>query len=102
MCIRDRNIISVTTSDDQEVVAQMFDKYDFMALPVVDSENRLVGIITVDDAIDVLQEEFTEDIEKMNAILPTDKQYLRMTPLELWKARIPWLLLLSLIHIYPL
>lgn len=94
--IMEENIISVTTSDDQEVVAQMFDKYDFMALPVVDSENRLVGIITVDDAIDVLQEEFTEDIEKMNAILPTDKQYLRMTPLELWKARIPWLLLLMI------
>ncbi|MDD3428585.1 MAG: magnesium transporter, partial [Oscillospiraceae bacterium] len=90
------NIISVTTSDDQELVAQLFDKYAFIALPVVDSENRLVGIITVDDAIDVMQEEFTEDIEKMNAIVPTDKQYLKLSPVELWKARIPWLLLLMI------
>ncbi len=92
--IMEENVISVTTTDDQEMVAQMFSKYDFMALPVVDSENRLVGIITVDDAIDVMQEEFTEDIEKMNAIVPTDKPYLKMTPFEIWKVRIPWLLLL--------
>ncbi|MEG2259267.1 MAG: magnesium transporter, partial [Oscillospiraceae bacterium] len=92
--IMEENIISVNTCDDQEVVAQMFSKYDFIALPVVDSEGRLVGIITVDDAIDVMQEEFTEDIEKMNAIVPTDKPYLKMTTFELWKARIPWLLLL--------
>ncbi len=92
--IMEENVVSVTTTDDQELVAQMFSKYDFMALPVVDKEGRLVGIITVDDAIDVMQEEFTEDIEKMNAILPTDKPYLKMTPLEIWKARIPWLLLL--------
>ncbi|MEG0896846.1 MAG: magnesium transporter [Ruthenibacterium sp.] len=94
--IMESNFISVTTSDDQEDVAQMFDKYDFIALPVVDSETRLVGIITVDDAIDVMQEEFTEDIEIMNAIVPTDKPYLKMTILELWKARIPWLLLLMI------
>ncbi|MEG2678207.1 MAG: magnesium transporter, partial [Oscillospiraceae bacterium] len=87
--IMEENIISVNTCDDQEVVAQMFSKYDFIALPVVDSEGRLVGIITVDDAIDVMQEEFTEDIEKMNAIVPTDKPYLKMTTFELWKARIP-------------
>ena len=92
--IMEDNVISVSTSDDQEEVAQMFDKYDFMALPVVDSENRLVGIITMDDAIDVMQEEFTEDIEKMAAITPTDKPYLKMSVFELWKARIPWLLLL--------
>ncbi|MDO4566064.1 MAG: magnesium transporter [Oscillospiraceae bacterium] len=92
--IMEENVISVTTSDDQELVAQMFGKYDFMALPVVDSENRLVGIITVDDAIDVMQEEFTEDIEKMAAITPTDKPYLRMSVFEIWRVRIPWLLLL--------
>ena len=92
--IMEENVISVTTSDDQELVAQMFGKYDFIALPVVDSEQRLVGIITVDDVIDVLQEEFTEDIEKMAAITPTDKPYLRMSVFEIWKARIPWLLLL--------
>lgn len=94
--IMNENVISVSTSDDQELVAQMFDKYGFIALPVTDSEHRLVGIITVDDAIDVLQEEFTEDIEKMNAIMPTDKPYLKMTPFELWKVRIPWLLLLMI------
>lgn len=94
--IMTENVISVTTSDDQEMVAQMFGKYDFMALPVVDSEGRLVGIVTFDDAIDVMQEEFTEDIEKMNAIVPTDKPYLKMTPFDIWKARIPWLLLLMI------
>lgn len=92
--IMEENVISVTTTDDQEMVTQMFGKYDFMALPVVDSEDRLVGIITVDDAIDVMQEEFTEDIEKMNAIMPTDKPYLKMSTFEIWKVRIPWLLLL--------
>ncbi|MEG0750503.1 MAG: magnesium transporter [Oscillospiraceae bacterium] len=92
--IMEENVISVTTSDDQELVVQVFGKYDFIALPVVDSEQRLVGIITVDDAIDVMQEEFTEDIEKMAAITPTDKPYLKMTPFEIWRARIPWLLLL--------
>ncbi len=88
------SIISVQTLDDREVAAQMFYKYDFSALPVVDQENRLVGIVTVDDAIEVLQEEATEDIEKMAAITPTDKPYLKMTVFQLWKSRIPWLLLL--------
>ncbi len=86
--------ISVTTTDDQEEVAGTFQKYDLSALPVVDKEERLVGIVTVDDAIDVMEEEATEDIEKMAAIVPTDKPYLKLTPFEIWKSRIPWLLLL--------
>lgn len=94
--IMEENIISVNTFTDQEEVAKMFSKYGLIALPVVDLENRLVGIITVDDAIDVMQEEFSEDIEKMNAIMVTDKEYLKMTPVEIWKARIPWLLLLMI------
>ena len=90
------NVISVTTSEDQETVAQMFSKYNFNALPVVDTENRLVGIVTVDDAIDVLQEETTEDFEKLAGMTPTDKPYLRTGVLETWKSRIPWLLILML------
>lgn len=92
--IMETNLISVTTMEDKEVVADLFQKYDFLALPVVDTESRLVGIITVDDAIDVLQEETTEDIEKMAAITPTDKPYLKMGVTETWKKRFPWLLLL--------
>ena len=92
--IMDDNVISATTTDDRETVAQMFRKYSFIALPVVDKEGRLVGIITVDDAIDVLQEEATEDIEKMAAIIPTDKPYLKIGVFETWKTRIPWLLIL--------
>ena len=92
--IMDRNFISVHTLDDQEAVAQALSRYDFLALPVVDKENRLVGIVTVDDAIDVLQEETTEDIEKMAAILPSDKPYLRTSIPETFRSRIPWLLLL--------
>lgn len=88
------NVIYVNTLDDQELATQQFDKYNFLALPVVDMEERLVGIITVDDAMDVLQEENTEDIQKMNAILPTEKTYLRTTVFETWKSRFPWLLLL--------
>lgn len=88
------NIIYVNTLDDQELATQQFDKYNFLALPVVDMEERLVGIITVDDAMDVLQEENTEDIQKMNAILPTEKTYLRTSVMETWKSRFPWLLLL--------
>ncbi|MGX8699648.1 MAG: magnesium transporter, partial [bacterium] len=88
------DIIYVTTLEDQETAAQTLSKYDVNALPVVDQENRLVGIITVDDAIDVIQEETTEDIEKMAAITPTDKPYLKMSALEIWKSRIPWLMLL--------
>ncbi len=88
------NVISVNTHDDQEEVAQMFSKYNFLALPVVDTEQRLVGIITFDDAMDVMEEEATEDIEKMAAIIPSEKPYMSMTPFEIWKKRIPWLMLL--------
>ena len=88
------NVISVTTHTDQEEVAKMFSKYDFLALPVVDMENRMVGIVTVDDAIDVLEDEATEDMEKMGGILPSEKTYIRSSAWELFKNRIPWLLLL--------
>ncbi len=94
--IMEDNVISVTTHEDQEATAQLFNKYDFLALPVVDTENRLVGIITVDDAIDVLQEEATEDIEKMAAISPTDKPYLKTGAWTIFLTRIPWLTLLML------
>ena len=94
--IMERHLIAVQTLDDQEAVARALGKYDFLALPVVDKEERLVGIVTVDDAIDVLQEEVTEDIEKMAAILPSDKPYLKTSTLETYKARIPWLLLLMI------
>ena len=87
-------VIAVNTHDDQEEVAQMFSKYNFMALPVVDAENRLVGIVTFDDAMDVMEEEATEDIEKMAAIIPSEKPYMSMSPFEIWKNRIPWLMLL--------
>ena len=88
------NIISVTTLTDQEEVAKMFDKYDFLALPVVDNENRMVGIVTVDDAMDVLKEEATEDMEIMGGMLPSEKTYLKSSVWELFKNRIPWLVLL--------
>ena len=94
--IMEENVIFATTLDDKEEVAGQFEKYDFTALPVVDKENRLVGIVTVDDAIDVLQEEATEDIEKMAAILPSDKSYLKTSVFSTFKARIPWLLLLMI------
>lgn len=92
--IMDTNIISTTTLEDKEVVAEKFQKYDLLALPVVDRENRLVGIITIDDAMDVLQDENTEDFEKMAAITPTDKPYLKTSVFDIWKKRFPWLLLL--------
>lgn len=92
--IMETNIISTNTLADQEIVAEKFRKYDLLAMPVVDQENRLVGIITIDDAMDVLQDENTEDIEKMAAITPTDKPYLKMNVFEIWKKRFPWLLLL--------
>lgn len=94
--IMEDNVICVNTLEDQESVAQMFAKYNFVALPVVDQENRLVGIVTVDDAIDVLQEETTEDFERLAGMTPTDKPYLRTGPVETWKSRIPWLLILML------
>lgn len=96
--IMDTNVIKTTTTIDQEEASELFNKYDLLALPVVDNENRLVGIITVDDVLDVMEAEATEDMEKMAAILPSDKQkpYLKQTSIELWKSRIPWLLLLMI------
>ena len=94
------NVISCKTLDDQETVAQTLSKYDLLALPVVDGENRLVGIVTVDDAIDVLQEEATEDIEKMAAITPSDKPYLKTGVFSLYVHRIPWLCILMIAAIF--
>ena len=88
------NLISVNTRTDQEEVAQMFSRYNFLALPVVDGEYRMVGIVTFDDAMDVMEEEATEDIELMSGITPSEKPYLRSSPFELFKNRIPWLMLL--------
>lgn len=89
-----KNLISVTTHTDQEEVARMFSRYDFLALPVVDNENRMVGIVTFDDAMDVIEEETTEDMEMMAGMLPSEKTYLKSSAWELFKNRIPWLLLL--------
>lgn len=94
--IMETNVIVAKTTDDRESVVTALQKYDFVALPVVDEENRLVGIVTIDDAIDVLQEETTEDIEKMAAITPTEKPYLKMSSWGLFVSRIPWLLLLMI------
>lgn len=94
--IMHENVIAISTLMDQEEVARQFKKYDFTAMPVVDNENRLVGIITVDDVVDILEEEATEDIEKMAAIVPSDKAYMRTGVWETWKKRIPWLLFLMI------
>lgn len=94
--LMEENIISVSTLEDQETVAQQFSKYGFLAMPVVDREERLVGIVTIDDVLDVMEEETTEDIEKMAAIVPADKPYLKQTTFDLWKSRMPWLLLLMI------
>ena len=94
--IMDPNVVSVTTLDDKEDVAQAMSKYDYLAMPVVDQENRLIGIVTVDDAMDVMEEETTEDFEKMAAMLPSDKPYLKTSIYSTWKARIPWLMVLML------
>ena len=91
--LMEENIISVSTLEDQETVARQFSKYGFLAMPVVDREERLVGIVTIED---ILQEEATEDIEKMAAIVPADKPYLKQTTFDLWKSRMPWLLLLMI------
>lgn len=90
------NVISLHTLMDQEEVARQFKKYDFTSMPVVDNENRLVGIITVDDIMDIMEEETTEDIEKMAAIVPSDKPYMKTSVIETWKKRMPWLLLLMI------
>lgn len=89
-----KNLIYVTTQTDQEEVAMMFSKYNFLALPVVDGEHRMVGIVTFDDAMDVMEEEATEDMEIMAAMTPSEKTYLKNTPFDLFKHRIPWLMLL--------
>ena len=92
--IMETNVISVSTQTDKEEVAQMFSKYNFLALPVVDAETRIVGIITFDDAMDVMESAATEDIEIMGGMTPSDKTYLKSSPVDLFKHRIPWLLLL--------
>lgn len=94
--IMDTDVIFVHTDDDQEEVASKFKKYGYLALPVVDSENRLTGIITVDDIIDIIQEENTEDFERMAAISPTDDEYLDLSPLGHALKRLPWLLILMI------
>jgi len=88
------NLISITTATDKEEAAKMLSKYHFLALPVVDKENRMVGIVTFDDAMDVMEEEATEDMELMSAMTPSEKTYLRSTPMDLFKNRVPWLMLL--------
>ena len=92
--IMNDDVISVNTLMDQEKVAEVIKDYDLTSVPVVDSENKLVGIITIDDIIDIIEEETTEDIEKMAAIFPTEKSYLKLSLIDIWKSRIPWLLLL--------
>ena len=92
--IMDENVISVNTLTDQEEVAQMFSRYDFLAMPVVDGGGRMVGIVTFDDAMDIIEEETTEDIEKMAGMLPSEKTYLRSSAFDLFRNRIPWLALL--------
>ena len=88
------NLISVTAQTDQEEVAKMLSKYNFLALPVVDGENRMVGIVTFDDAMDVMIDEATEDMELMSGLMPSEKSYIKSTPVDLFRHRIPWLLLL--------
>ena len=88
------NVISVSTHTDQEEVARMLSKYNFIALPVVDNDNRMVGIVTFDDAMDVLEEETSEDIAIMGGMTPSEKTYLHSNPFDLFKQRIPWLMLL--------
>ena len=94
--LMDSNVVSVSTTTDQEDVSKLFEKYGFLAIPVVDAENRLVGIVTVDDAISILQDEASEDIAKMNAIGPSDKPYFKQSMWDLYKSRAPWLLFLMI------
>ncbi len=94
--LMDTNVIFATTTEDQESVAEKISDYDLMAIPVVDLEGRLVGIVTVDDVIDVMEEETTEDFEIMAGMTPSDKPYSRTGTLEMWKNRIPWLMFLML------
>lgn len=94
--IMDTNVVTASTLEDKEQVARKFTDYDYLALPVIDKEGCLVGIVTVDDAVDVIQEEATEDIQKMAAVLPSEKPYLKQSVFSIWKARVPWLLLLMI------
>lgn len=94
--LMDRNVIYALTTTDKETVASLFKKYDLLAVPVVDNETRLVGLITIDDAVDVMEEEATEDISKMTAITPSDKPYLKTSVFEVWKSRVPWLIILMI------
>lgn len=94
--LMDTNVISVITTDDQETVADTVRKYDLMSIPVVDRENRLVGIITIDDIVDVIEEENTEDFEKMGALIPSEDEYLKTSVVRLFRNRIPWLLILMI------
>ena len=94
--LMDRNVVFASTTEDQESVSDKFSDYDLMAMPVVDKEGRLVGIVTVDDVMDVMEQEATEDIEKMAGMLPSDAPYSRTKPLEIYKNRIPWLMFLML------
>jgi magnesium transporter len=94
--IMNTNVISIGTMTDQEEAARMFQKYGFTAMPVVDNESRMVGIITIDDVVDIMEEEATEDIEKMAAIVPSDKPYPKVGIFETYKNRIPWLLFLMI------
>ena len=94
--LMDRNVVFASTTEDQESVSEKFSDYDLLALPVVDKEGRLVGNVTVDDIIDVMEQETTEDIEKMAGMTPSDKPYSRTGILEIWKNRVPWLLFLMI------
>ena len=94
--LMDTHVVSVSTTTDQEDVSNLFEKYGFLAIPVVDAENRLVGIVTIDDAISILQDEASEDIAKMNAIGPSDKPYFKQSMWDLYKSRAPWLLFLMI------
>lgn len=94
--IMDENVIYAETSTDQEEIARLFRQYNFLALPIVDKEKRLVGIVTIDDVIDVIEEETTEDISKMAAVTPNEKPYLKTSPFRLWLNRAPWLMLLMI------
>ena len=91
------NVISVKTTDDKEFVAEQIRKYGYLAIPVVDAEEKLVGIVTFDDAINVISEEATEDIQKMTAITPDEHPYLRSSVFKIWKQRVPWLILLMVL-----
>ncbi|MBE6757803.1 MAG: magnesium transporter [Ruminococcaceae bacterium] len=94
--IMDSNVLYISTTEDKEEAVHMINRYDFMALPVVDAENRLVGIVTVDDAMDVMEDEATEDIQKMAAMLPSERPYIKSSVWSIWKQRMPWLLMLMI------